>query len=318
MEHYLHLMKFSLIMLYEHPIFGIFYSIASALFSLTAIFGNVIVIYAFWIASSISRSSRLLLLSLAASDLGVGLLVQPLNAAMMAKMLGLAVSRHGNAVDDQDMTLLYPLVKTSQFFSILFGGASLLTVGAIAIDRYLALSLHLRYAELVTTARVRLAIFGIWITSFLAALQQTLTDFNQRIQVFGVLFVILIASFAYFKIFRILSHHQNLICVQVGQQNQICQLTHFGRAKKLAIKTLYIYVILIVCYAPSLFIFPAFIKSKNPSALLTLFYYVGAFLVLFNSCLNPLVYCWKLCEVRETVVDVLKRMFSRWIPLCHQ
>ena len=122
MEHYLHLMKVSLIMLYEHPIFGIFYSIATAMFSLTAIFGNVIVIYAFWIASSISRSSRLLLLSLAASDLGVGFLVQPLNAAMTAKMLGLAVSRHGNAVDDQDMTLLYPLVKTSQFFSILFGG----------------------------------------------------------------------------------------------------------------------------------------------------------------------------------------------------
>ena len=45
-------------------------------------------------------------------------------------------------------------------------------------------------------------------------------------------------------------------------------------------------------------------KSKNPSALLTLFYYVGAFLVLFNSYLNPLVYCWKLGEVRETVVDV--------------
>ena len=134
MEHYLHLMKFSLIILFEHPIFGIFHSIARAM----------------------SRTSRLLLLSLAASDLGVGLLVQPLNAAMMAKMLGLAVSRHGNAVDDQEMTSLYPLVKTSQFFSILFGGASLLTVGAIAIDRYLALSLHLRYAELVTPARVRL------------------------------------------------------------------------------------------------------------------------------------------------------------------
>ena len=94
MEHYLHLMKFSLIILFEHPIFGIFHSIARAM----------------------SRTSRLLLLSLAASDLGVGLLVQPLNAAMMAKMLGLAVSRHGNAVDDQEMTSLYPLGEDFPIF----------------------------------------------------------------------------------------------------------------------------------------------------------------------------------------------------------
>ena len=65
------------------------------------------------------------------------------------------------------------------------------------------------------------------------------------------------------------------------------------------------------------FIFPVFMKSKNFWALLTLFYYVGAFLVLFNSYFSPLVYCWKLGEVRETVVDALKRMFSRWAPLCH-
>ena len=296
-------------MLYEHPIFGIFHSIASAMFSLTAIFGNVIVIYAFWIASSISRSSRLLLLSLAASDLGVGLLVQPLNAAMMAKMLGLAVSRHGNAVDDQDMTLLYPLVKPSQFFSVLFGGASLLTLGAIAIDRYLALSLHLRCAELVTTARERFAISAHLDNVVSGRSAANVNRFQSNYSGIWCIVRDLNSFVRLFKIFRILSHHQNLICVQVGQRNQICQLTHFGRAKKLAMKTLYIYVILIVCYSPSLFIFPVFMKSKNPSALLTLFYYVGAFLVLFNSCLNPLVYCWKLCEVRETVVDVLRRMF---------
>lgn len=316
MEYCIHLMKFSLIMLNEHPIYGIFQSVASVMFSLTAIFGNAIVIYAFWIASSMNRTSRILLLSLAASDLGIGLLVQPINAAMVVQML--ATVRSGGSADYQTMTFLCPLLTTFLFFSIFFCGTSLLTVGAISIDRYLALSLHLRYDELVTQARVCIAVSAIWITSFLAAILQTFLGFNDIINASGVVLVILVASFAYFRVYRIAFHHQNQICVHDGQQNQICQLTQFGRAKRLAMKTLYIYVILLICYVPSLFIFPAFMMSEAPTSFLTLFYYLGALLIFFNSCLNPLVYCWKICEVRETVVDVLKRMFSRWVPWVHQ
>ena len=305
-------------MLYDYPNFGVAYSAASVMFSLTAIFGNSIVIYAFWIATSMRRTSklsRMLLLSLAASDLGVGLLVMPINAALMSQMLGIV--RSDGSADDQDMTLTCPLLKTLLFFCIFFGGASLLTVGAISIDRYLALTLHLRYEQLVTSSRVRFAVSAIWITSFLAAMLETLIGFNDIINASAIVLVIVVAAVAYWKVYRIVVHHQNLICVQDGQQNQICRLTQFARAKKLAMKTFYIYVILVICDAPSLFTFPIFLLSENPTSLLTLFYYLSGFLILLNSCLNPLVYCWKICEVRETVVHVLQRMFSKCIPFGH-
>ena len=149
MEYCDQLIKFSLIMLHEYPVFGTLYSAVSALFALTAILGNVILIYALWVASSINRTSKILLLSLAASDLSVGLLVHPLNAAMMIQMLRLSASNV-----EQDATLLLPLVKTNLFFSLFSGAASLFIVGAISIDRYLAISIHLRYAVLVTPRRV--------------------------------------------------------------------------------------------------------------------------------------------------------------------
>ena len=313
MEYYDQLIKFSLIMLHEYPAFGILYIAASALFSLTAIFGNVIVIYALWISSSVNRTSKTLLLSLAASDLSVGLLVHPLNAAMMIQVLRLAAS-NDDANDDHNASQLLPLVKTNLFFSIFSGAASLFSVGAISIDRYLAMSMHLRYKELVTSRRVRIVVSAIWITSFTAALLQSLLYFSQVISTAGVVLVMAGASFSYFKIFRTVSYHQNQICVQGAPQNQICQLSPCARAMKLAKKTLYIFVIFAICYFPSLFIFPAFAMSKAPTSLLMLFYFSAAFLILFNSSLNPLVYCWKICEVRETVVDVLRRMFSGWIP----
>lgn len=315
MEHCIHVLKFSITMISEYPIFGLFHCVASLMSSLTASVGNSIIIYAFWKASSMPLSSRILLLSLAASDLGVGLIVQPTNTAIMARML-ILVDSDGDE-DTQGLYLICPLVKTWQFFGILFAGASLLTIGAISIDRCLALSLHLRYRELVTPARVFIVVTAIWITAFLSALLQVLITFNDLINVSGEVLIIVIASFAYIKIYKIARHHQNQIHAQAQLENQTNRSTQLARAKKLAINTFYIYVILLICYVPSLCISPIFMMSRTPGPLLTLFYFMGASLVFYNSSLNPLVYCWKIREVREAVVDILKRLFSRCIPCNH-
>jgi len=44
-----------------------------------------------------------------------------------------------------------------------------LNVTAIAVDRLLAVSLHLRYHELVTSKRVIIALVSLWLTSAVAA-----------------------------------------------------------------------------------------------------------------------------------------------------
>lgn len=307
-----HILKFSLMMIAEYPGFGLFHCVASLMSCLTATFGNSIIICAFRKASSMNPASRILLLSVAASDLGVGLFVQPTNTAIMVKLL-VFKNIHGD-VANPDLYLMCPLVKTWQFLSIFFAGASLLTVGAISIDRFLALYLHLRYRQIVTTSRVVAVVTGIWITAFLTAMLQTLTVFNDIINLTGELLVLVMASFAYITIYKIARRHHNQIYGQVQLENQNDQVTQLSRAKKLAINSLYIYVIIIICYFPSLCISLIFTMSRTPGSLLTLCYYLGASLVFFNSSLNPLVYCWNLREVREAVVDTLKSLFSKFIP----
>lgn len=303
-----HYTRSSLIILYDHPTFSLFYCLAFGIFSLTAIIGNSIVFYAFWTSGCLSQASKMLLLSLAASDLGIGLMVLPLNAALMSQY-GLVCSN--KIVKDQNVMATCPLLKATIFLSTFFCGASLMTVGTISIDRYLSLLLHLRYRQLVTLTRIRTVLATIWITSFLAAMLETLLALNVIINTSGVVLVISVASFAYWKIYTIALRHQNQICVQDAHQNQICQLTQFARAKKMAMKTFSIFVVLVMCNTPSIVTIPMFLTADTPSSLLILFTHLSILLIFFNACLNPVVYCWKISEVRGICGNILKLLLFR-------
>ena len=78
------------------------------------------------------------------------------------------------------------------------------------------------------------------------------------------------------------------------------------------------FFVLVICDAPSIVICPMFEYSKTPSTLLTLFFHVSSFLFISNTCLNPLVICWKIREVREIFANVFKHVFSKCIPSGNQ
>ena len=99
-----------------------------------ATFGNILVIRALWKASSIPANIKKLFLSLAVSDLAVGLFAQ----LMYAVVLRMAVNGGHN------FDLLCPTILTVCYFSLLpLACASFLNVTAIAVDRLLAINLHL-------------------------------------------------------------------------------------------------------------------------------------------------------------------------------
>jgi len=91
----------------------------------TAMMLNILTIY----AMRVPKALKTLLLSLAVSDLGVGLLTQPLCIALMVNPT-------------------YSAIVTA-----LFVYASFFIVMAISVDRFLAVHLHFRYQELVVHKR---------------------------------------------------------------------------------------------------------------------------------------------------------------------
>ena len=113
-----------------------------------ATLGNLLVIRALMKNSTIPATVKKLFLSLAFSDLAVGLLPQLMTAIISAVMLKMASN-------GDDLAFFCPTVLIVRtYFMYLLAFASFLNVIIIAFDRLLAVSLHLRYQELVTPRRV--------------------------------------------------------------------------------------------------------------------------------------------------------------------
>ena len=176
------------------------------IFSPVAAFGNILVIRALLKASSIPANIKKFFLSLAVSDLAVGLFAQ----LMYAVVLRMAANGGHN------FDLLCPTILTVCFFALfLLAGASLLNVIAIAVDRLLAITLYLRYRELVTSKRVIIALVSIWITSGVAAPLYLVNSRSTILVVIGEFVGILLTTVAYFYIYRVVRHHPNQIHSQL-------------------------------------------------------------------------------------------------------
>ena len=127
----------------------------NAFFSFTAITLNIVTIIALRKPLTIPRALKILLLSMAVSDLGVGLLVQPLYITRLVMM-----------IKENTQTLYFEITLNSFYVTAYsLASASFLSVVALAADRFLVLRLHLRYQELVTPKRVVAVVISNWILS---------------------------------------------------------------------------------------------------------------------------------------------------------
>ena len=120
--------------------------------SYTTIILNIFTIHAIRKTTLLPKPLRTLLLSLTASDVGVGLLAQPLFISMLVSWL--KRSRI-------DPTSFKGLMAVMTFVC----ASSLFSVVTISVDRFLAVHLHLRYQELMTHERVIAVVISIWLLS---------------------------------------------------------------------------------------------------------------------------------------------------------
>ena len=270
-------------------------------FSVVAVLGNLLVIRALWKASSIPSTLKKLLLSLAVSDLAVGSFGQPMFGVTMAVMLNMKAS------GDFKFDIICPTFLTVCHFSVFFlACASLLNMTVIAADRLLAIFLHLRYQELVTPGRVVIALVLVWMTSGVAAsIYILLPNNNDRVSEALQLFGLLVTTVAYSRIYKTVRYHQNQIHNQCQLQN--AQALEIHREQKTAINVLFVYAVFLACYLPYLCCTLLLIEDRLRISFLAA-YEVSFFLLLLNSSINPVVYCWRYREIREIVQSIIKKI----------
>ena len=118
-------------------------------FMLLSITGNLLVIFSVSRTPSLRSPSTTLLCGLAASDVIVGLIAQPL-------------------------FIIRELIPNDTLFHVVFFfscngcGVSLLTMTLISLDRYAALHYHMRYAAIVTSKRVICTLATMWFVIYVA------------------------------------------------------------------------------------------------------------------------------------------------------
>ena len=116
------------------------------LLSLTAFLGNALILVALQKESSLHSPSKLLYRCLAATDLCVGLVIQPLAAT------------YWMSVVHEDWSLCRYAFDAAYITGFALCSVSLLTLTAISVDRLLALSLGLRYRQVVTLKRTYIVV----------------------------------------------------------------------------------------------------------------------------------------------------------------
>ena len=263
--------------------------------SITATLGNILILLALQKDSRMHPPSKLLLRSLSITDLCVGVVSQPLLATLFFS------ASNGNP------ELCRVSKSAVRVATSAFSGVSLLTLTAIGVDRLLALLMRLRYRQIVTVKRVRVAILLFWLTSSVIGIIY-LWDAGLYLIVSGVLVLLFVAisTYCYTRIFRIIRRKQRQAERNFGSQSSGLNIVPY---KKTVYNALWIHLTLVTCYLPFA-LTAVVITIQGSNTLLLIVEGIASILVCLNSSLNPVLYCWKITEVRQAVKETVRRVFG--------
>ena len=276
-----------------------FLSVLNSFLSMTAILGNILILIALHRESSLHPPSKLLLRSLATSDLFAGLFPELL-----------AITYWMSVVNEHWNICRYAVVAY-HITGYILCGVSLFTLTTISVDRLLALLLGLRYRQVVTLKRTWVIVIALWVvsTAFSATLVWTYFLITIGFAFIAMLLCLVTAILSYTKIFITLRHQQAQLHDHAQQPNQANQL-NISRYKKAVSSAIWLQLTLVACYLPYCIVVGLWTyKGLSPTIFISLCY--TNTLVLLNSSLNPILYCWKLEEVRQEVKNTIRQV------LCH-
>ena len=273
-------------------------SILNCVFLLPGIFGNVLVILAVWKTPSLQTPSNVLLLSLATSDLAVGLLAQPsFSAWRISQMAG-------------DVTVHCVAGVVSESFGWLLAGVSLFTITAISVERFLAVHLHLRYHDIVTRRGIAKVVLSFWLLWITITVLRFFVVSRKILRIIAVNFLVITSAImfmAYILIYRLVRRHQFQIrqqCFTRSPDDNRNKNIDMVRYKRSTITMLYILGFFLLCYFP--FLLVMLVELAIGETLQSKAAYLYTVTSIFiNSALNPLIYCWRMMEIRTAIRKII-------------
>ena len=263
-------------------------------FAIIATLANALVIISIWRSPSLHTPASMLLIGLAMSDLGVGLIVQPF---FIARLISFA--KQGTA----NFTCI-ALTITGAFLSVV----SFKTLTAISLERCLSLRLHLRYEDVVTMKRVRRILAVVWLWSGISAIVWVVfvPSYKSHYFAIGIALCLVISTVAYVKIYRIARSHRR----QIKSHQVAADPNNLRRRKKSSWNMFLVYCVLLCCYLPwSIMLAVGKITGYKTWNWIAINFTLT--IVNINSSINPLIYCYRMREIRKAMSHTLYTMILR-------
>lgn len=298
---------------------SIFYIVLELLIAVLSVLGNVLVCWAVCLNSNLQSITNFFVVSLAVADIAVGVLAIPFSIIIST---GFCSNFYGCL-----FIACFVLVLTqSSIFSLL----------AIAIDRYIAIMIPLRYNSLVTGQRAQSIIAICWFLSIIIGLtpmmgwhmqpnnnntctpglieclfeEVVVMEYMVYFNFFGCVLIPLLLMLAiYLCIFMAARQQLKLILVKAFHRDKSRSTLQkeVHAAKSLAI----IVGLFAVCWLPLHIIncFTLFCPecARPPPWIM----YVAIILSHGNSVVNPFIYAYRIREFRQTFRRIIQRHILR-------
>ena len=257
-----------------------------------AVIVNVLVVTAIFSTSRLRTPSNLLIACLALSDVLVGLTVQP----------GYISYR---LMENQHRSVpCFVMVMYGSAFYICFG-VSFMTLSAVSYERFLAVRLPVRYNAFFSSRRIVKYMLGIWTLNILMAALQW-AKINQAARgTHLILWLICLLVTIAAQICVVVNVRRSRLQIQVHLQ--AVENLQRQREAKLAKSLSAIVAVYLLLNFPVLFV--TFYHQILRLDLQTYNHYSWTETLAFlNSCSNPFILCWRNGQVRQRVLDLLKKV----------
>ena len=259
--------------------------------------GNAFILAAIWKNPSLRTPSYVLLAGLSLTDFCSGLLSQPFY--VVYKLAELAGER-------KVICITGVITQSVGYF---FSSLTVIVMTLIAVERWL----HMSRRTLLTVRRVA----TLYITSAVLLIVLDAVHMygwyytNRNFRTVIVIFVFcttlcfVLTAFAYYKVYRIIRHHQSQIR---ASENPI----DMEKYKKSVFTILYILALFLLSYVPYVGcllvvnILDIF-GTKSSSAA---FNVCGA-IVFFSSFVNPLLFYWRIKDIRHSVASIAGNLLCK-------
>ena len=260
---------------------------------------NTLIIIAFKTKPRLRAMHNILLGSMAVTDVAVGIVVQPLFITQQIVLIA-----------GGSLPLYCKFRQINLILTPIFCILSVLHLALIAVERFVAMKYSLRYDSIVTKFRLFVAVSCCWFITIVYWFTRILYKALFPI-VFFIILSLPVIIYCHTSVYFVCRRH--LAQIRSEQVSREASTKFLNERKAWKITTVVIAGVCI-CYAPGLLspaVFenigirlssiPVFERIASSSQPFRLSFY------MFNSLLNPIIYCWRSTEIRHTMLKLLKK-----------